>query len=165
MSICRWKVVFGLITYCVASVSYAEENLLEVAPYIAIANQKFTETIREWLREDAEGSWTPSREQVLRAISRIHSPDGRNDILANAQSDIHMEASLERLRESRFQVFGLLVTGHKYLLIDATPLKSTGPDRWLTECISRGVYDGGAAYWWIVVEADSLKVTDCGRRP
>jgi hypothetical protein len=104
--------------------------------------------------------------QSVAAVSLIQSDDGQRDVIAKGLLlGWHMEPSLKRITKSRFQVFGLVIAGRKHLLVDATPLESDAPKLWLTDCISCNVYDGGAAYWWVLIEVDSMKVTSSGRRP
>jgi hypothetical protein len=139
--------------------------LLEASPTVAIADRELTQKIGKYLKKTTEGSWTPSRETALAAVARIQSDRGRRDIIAKASPALHIGTSLNRIARSRFQIFGLVIAGRKELLIDATPLQSDAPELWLTGCISCSIFDGGAAYWWVLVDADSLEVTSCGRRP
>ena len=152
-----------LITSAVTT--HGQQRLSEITPYVALADQAFTESLRKLLDPDANGSWAPEPKQVMAAISRIHSESGERDLAAKARPEAKMIASIKRIRESRFQVFGLVSAGRKYLFIDATPLNSDNPKAWLTDCISCDVFDGGAAYWWATMDADTLEVLACGRRP
>lgn len=152
-----------LITPAVAA--HGQQRLSEITPYVALADQSFAESLRQLLDREADGSWTPEPKQVMAAIARIHNESGEQDLAAKARPEAKMIASIKRIRESRFQVFGLVTAGRKYLFIDATPLQSDAPEWWLTECISCYVYDGGAAYWWATMDVDTLEVLACGRRP
>jgi hypothetical protein len=142
-----------------------KQLLVEASPTVAVADQILTERIRLWLNREAETSWTPNRKEALAAVSLIRSDRGQKEILAIAPSGVSMKPSLQRIERSRFQVFGLVIAGRRHLFVDATPLESDMPELWLTDCISREVFDGGHAYWWVLVRADSLEITRCGRRP
>jgi len=162
----------GLILICLASlvtiagVVYGRDGLSEVTPTIAVADEHFTESIRASVISTASGSWSPNREQVLAAVSLIKSDRGQRDIVAKALLiGWDMGPSLKRITDSRFQVFGLVTAEGKHLLIDATPLESDAPELWLTDCISCNVFDGGAAYWSVLIKIDSMEVTSAGRRP
>ncbi|HKP03942.1 MAG TPA: hypothetical protein VJU77_11365 [Chthoniobacterales bacterium] len=154
---------------CLAALALAEtmngQALSEIAPTIAVADQQLTLQLRQSLPPEAEGAWTPSRSQVLEVMAFVKSEVGKREILAKAAAGVRMEFSLKRIDQSRFQIFGLLIGGRKHMLIDATPLDSDAPELWLKDRISQNVFDGGAAYWWVLVDSDSREVRSCGRRP
>lgn len=152
--------IVALVSPCLG----ADNAFREIAPDVAVAKPEFVEKMKEYLLH-AEHAWSPTDEQVLAALSLLRSERGKQAIVEKAGSEMRIEKSLQRLDKSRYQVFGVVIKGRRHLFVDATPLDSDAPEWWLTDCISRNVFDGGAAYWWVLVRAEPLTVVDCNRRP
>jgi hypothetical protein len=159
------KAIAALQLFLVSADGQESRRLIEITPSIAVADQILTAEIKDSLNNSAGGAWTPSPEDVLSAFAELASERGQRDIAAKALGGSDMALPLKRLKTSRYQVFGLLIGKHKYLLFDATPLQSDVPELWLKDCISNYVYDGGAAYWWVMIDHASMRVTTSGRRP
>jgi hypothetical protein len=156
------------VSLCIAALAAPclgqEPAFTEIAPDIAVASKDFTAKNRHHLWADADGAWAPTPEQALAAFSLLRSERGKRAVMENTQWS-RMEDSLRRLDKSRYQIFGLTLRGRRHLLVDATPLDSDAPELWLTDCISCSVFDGGAAYWWVLVRVEPLAVIRSGRRP
>jgi hypothetical protein len=160
--LCFTVVVFSLAALCRAD---EEPRLIEVSPRIAIANGRLATALCTSLWKSAEGAWVPDSQQVLAGFKVIKSDEGMRQIVQRASPKTDMWPSLHRLEESRFQVFGIKIGGRNYMFYDATPLDSDRIDLWLTDCISRSVWDGGAAYWWVLLDTENLSVKSASRRP
>ena len=139
----------GAIVALVSPCLGADNVFREIAPDVAVAKPEFVEKMKEYLLH-AERAWSPS---------------GKQAVVKKAGPEMRIEKSLHRLDKSRYQVFGVVVKGRRHLFIDSTPLDSDAPEWWLTDCISRNVFDGGAAYWWVLIGVEPLQVVDCNRRP
>lgn len=170
MRICRtWAVSIAVSTLLTGSVVSAEKQFTLIAPNIALANDGMSAEIRSRTWKTAEKTWAPTAADALSAVAHLKSAHGRKEILSCGGVDANMDASLKRIHSSRYQVFGLIITGRKQLLIEASPMKSSFdrylPELWLKEIVSIRVLDGGSGYWWALYDSDSARVVSCNRRP
>jgi hypothetical protein len=151
--------------FILTSVEINAEGLAEIRSNVAIADEQLTFRIKNRLNAATDGAWTPDPQVVLKALILANSEPAKRVIISKSPPGMPMDISLSRLDKSRFQVFGLLIDRRPHLLIDATPLDSDAPELWLKDCISHHVFDGGPAYWWLLIDAGSMEIRSCGRRP
>jgi hypothetical protein len=147
----------------------AEKQFTSIAPDVVLANDEMATELRSLTWKKAEKIWTPTTADALSVVNHLRSAQGAEEVLSCAGPETKMDASLKRIPSSRYQVFGLVITGRRQLLVEASPIKSNFdrylPELWLKEIVSARVLDGGAAYWWALYDVESGRFVSCNRRP
>jgi hypothetical protein len=147
----------------------SEPRFVKISERIAVANKGMALKLKNSIWPSADGVWNPTKEEVLATLSFLESPAGQQQTLAVGSAKIDMSASLQSIRRTRFQVYGLIIKHHKHLLYDSAPdiseLRVGYPDRWLEESVSQSVYDGGASIWFVLYDLDAKHTIATHRRP
>jgi hypothetical protein len=159
----------ALMTMLTSGALSEEKRFTRIGSNVVVANKAMSDELRKMAWKTAENVWQPTMPDAARAVAHLGSEEGKKEILTSADPSVNMGACLKRLDSSRYQVFGLVVKGRKQLLIEASPAKLSFdryfPDLWLNEIISVRVFDGGAAYWWVLFDVESGGFVDCNCRP
>lgn len=145
--------------------SETEKPFTQVAKTVVVANEAFTRANISRLWPSASDAWTPKKQLVLEFFRELDSKSRRQEIIEASPSGVDMTPALAAFNECRFQVFGLVIKNKRFLLIDASPIQSDGPDIWLKNCVSCSVFDGGSHYWSVLARGDTFKVISSGKRP
>ena len=157
-----------LITISERTSAGVEQRFVKINDRLAIAHTGMTLRLKNSLWPAATGVWKPTREDALTALRFLESPRGQQQIGVVA-SPVDIGPSLNNIRRTRFQVYGLIIQNRKHLLFDSAPDVSEPrvgyPDRWLEQSISRSVYDGGASIWFALYDVDGKQVKAASRRP
>src|ERR1700750_1603190 len=94
----------------------AEKQFTLIGPNVVVANIEMADELRSYSWRRADGCWAPDASDVLRGLTRLQPKAGADEIMASAVAKIDMSPSLRVLAESRYQVFGLVVSGRKQIL-------------------------------------------------
>lgn len=158
-----------LTTFLALQLSKANPGYQKVNSRIAVANDEMSATLKNQLWPSATRAWEPKAEQVLGGLLFLESEKGKNAITEAAHFGTDMHPCISKITKTRFQVYGFVVKDRKCLLFDSAPDISTPQvglaDQWLKEDIGQSVFDGGSAFWFVLLDLDDNKVIATGRRP
>ena len=147
----------------------AEKQFTLIAPNVVLANDAMASELISLTWKTAKGTWDAKEADALAAVDHLKSDQAKKELLAGAGPDTKMDASLERIGSSRYQVFGLIIEGRRKLLLEASPTQSSFdrllPELWRKEILSVAVQDGGADYWWALYDVEIGRFVSCNRRP
>lgn len=162
-------VLFLLTTFSALQSSKANPGYQKVDSRVAVANHEMSAGLKSQLWPSATRVWEPKAKQVLGGLLFLESEKGKNAITEAAQFGMDMHPCISKITETRFQVYGFVIKGRKCLLFDSAPNISTPQigvaDKWLSESIAQSVYDGGSAFWFVLLDVDTSRVIASGRRP
>lgn len=146
-----------------------DARFVQVSPIAAVANEKLARELKELVWPSAQDVWVPNEEETLGGLAFIQTVEGQSQIVSKAPADTDMRPCLERMKETRFQVFGFIIQGRRCILYSGIPATLSSdrrsPDLWLKESISLLVFDGGASFWSVLYDFDNRSVVSTGRRP
>lgn len=141
----------------------------QLGPTLAVANSETSRKLISRARERSVDTWEPTDAIIRTGFERLNSDVGATEILGLKSCPVDMIAAFNRRTTSRFQAFGLVTSGRKQVLFDASPLDANVncffPDRWLKEIISFTVQDGGDRYSGSLYDCNEGKFVARGRRP
>ena len=140
-------------------------QLIGIIPNVAIANLAFANQLRTTTWQSLEGVWEPDEDTVIRGLEFLKSEQGRRQMLEHSNKPSRMTSSLNQLDTTQFQVIGIIKNGRRCLLYDGTPLNSGHARLWLSKLVSSYVYDGGPAFWSVVLDVSPFSVVQVGCRP
>ena len=167
----RYQLLIFSFAICTIAVATEEDRpvFVLVGPCLAVATLETASELKESVWSSAESAWVPNVDQINEGLDYLKTPDGRQTIAMTAGEGIDMLPWLEQWEQKRFQIYGLISHGERYIYFDAIPLL-TAPERkdptlWLKRSISQSTADGGAAFWSYLYNYDQRKPIRSHRRP
>lgn len=110
-----------------------------------------------------EGTWTPSRAQVMIALEFLRSPAGRAELTKLGAPEIGVGSYLDRLQKPggfRFQVFGTVSKGRRQLFIHCFPSEAHETN-WKSKVLLNTA-SSTTGFWWACYDYRDQFFMSCG---